>query len=65
MSEAEDIAREHVRWAVGEDGRSVAQVVLEAGHPLPRWREPCFEDAVRAVMQAWLTLYCDEILEAA
>lgn len=67
MTLAEEIAREHVRWAVWEDRRTLAQVILEVGGALPSLRDVAFEDAVRAVGHAWISLYrdCDEVREAA
>ncbi len=65
MTLAEEIAREHVRWCV-QNGRTLAQVILELGYPLPgKRRQIRFEDAVAAVAMAWEALWCDELLEAA
>lgn len=66
MSLAEQIARQHVAWASRVGGMSWWRIILEhAQRPLPVDRAPTEADAVQAVMQAWLTLYCDELLEAA
>lgn len=67
MTEAEEIAREHVRWCVNVDRRTLEQVILEVGGTLPKGggRMTRFEDAVKAVAIAWLWLTADEIQEAA
>lgn len=65
MTLAEQIAREHVRWCVNQDGRSLEQVIQEVAGKLCHLGSPTFYDAVRAVEIAWLGLQCGELLEAA
>lgn len=65
MALAEEIAREHVRWCVNVDGRSLEQVIIEVSGRVPFKGSACFEDAVAAVEIAWLRLLCDRLGEAA
>lgn len=52
----EDIAREHVAWAI-KDGQSPAQIILSVGGIMTGKRDLNGKDAEKAVADAWVRLW--------